>query len=42
MTVRHQATVDKLQSILTASQVEAFKAVMAQKHRKRGNQSPHQ
>jgi len=35
----HQETIDKLQSILTDSQVEAFKAVMAQKHRKRGNKS---
>jgi len=35
----HQETIDKLQSILTDSQVEAFKAVMAQKHRKHGNKS---
>jgi hypothetical protein len=39
MKVLHQETIDKLQSILTDSQVEAFKVVMAQKHRKRGNKS---
>ena len=39
MKVLHQETIDKLQSILSDSQVEAFKAVMAQKHRKRGNKS---
>jgi len=39
MKVLHQETIDKLQSILTENQVEAFKAVMAQKHRKRGNKS---
>ena len=39
MKVLHQETIEKLQGILTDSQVEAFKAVMAQKHRKRGNKS---
>jgi hypothetical protein len=39
MKMLHQETLERLQSILTDSQVEAFKAVMAQKHRKRGNKS---
>jgi len=37
MKAHHQETIEKLQSILTDSQIEAFKAIMAQKHRKRGN-----
>ena len=39
MKVLHQETIDKLQSILTDSQLEAFQAVMAQQHRKHGNKS---
>jgi len=39
MKMLHEETIEKLHSILTDSQVEAFKAVMAQKHRKRGNKS---
>jgi hypothetical protein len=34
MKMLHQETLEKLQSVLTDSQVDAFKAVMAQKHRK--------
>jgi hypothetical protein len=39
MKALHQETIEKLQSVLTDSQIEAFKAFTAQKHHKRGHKS---
>lgn len=41
MKALHQETLDKLQSVLSLSQVDAFKAVMRQKHRKHNHNNMH-